>query len=155
MARKPQALTVEYLEQDYGRVRAIVTLDDGSVLVDRVYKNRDSANSSVRQRLIKEGLQTVSITRIRPEDTQAEVEVEVEVDQVGALEPQVALVPLPAGPGVSTAQDLLQQLREASQAALQAVVALRAQADALEADAKRLGAAADILEGPEVGHGQA
>jgi len=159
MVKKPQALTLEYQELDDGRCRAILVADGGSVLVDRIYKNKNSAQASVRTRLVKEGLGSAPVRRIYPDDEQ---ESEVASDDPGPaevvdnLEFSEALVPLPpdaflreTAPGVSTAQDLLLQLRAAAEGALNAVLALRAQADALEVDYKRLAAAADVLEGPE------
>jgi hypothetical protein len=138
MSTQPPGHSLELIDLKGGRCQAILRDGKGKVLLDRDYKSRHSASQSVRWHVNKMGLGKVRLARA------AEPEAEVP-----SLLPEVALEPLAVGPGVSTARDLLLQLREASQAALTAVVALRAQADALEADYKRLSAAADILEGPE------
>jgi hypothetical protein len=135
-------LTLEFQEQPYGRCLARVTDLDGNVLRERVYKNKSSAQGSIRTWLRKEGLETSSITRVHPED----------VDQAEAaeVEPEPVLAPeaVPSAPASPTDRWLV-KLRQEAQRALNEALKLRLKADDLEAEHKRLTAAADVLEGPE------
>jgi hypothetical protein len=135
-------LTLEFQEQPYGRCLARVTDLDGNVLREQVYKNKSSAQASIRTWLRKEGLETSSITRVHPED----------VDQAEAaeVEPEPVLAPeaVPSAPASPTDRWLV-KLRQEAQRALNEALKLRLKADDLEAEHKRLTAAADVLEGPE------
>ena len=125
MASQDGNYTVELLEQAYGRCQAIIRDDHGNVVKDSVYKNRGSAQASVRQWLRKEGASDVSFRQAEPEEPP---------------EPE---------PEVSLADRWLVDLRNEAQRALNEALALRRQADALEVAHKRLTVAADALEGPE------
>ena len=136
-------LTLEFVEQDYGRCLVRVTDLDGNVLKDQVYKNKNSAQASTRQWLRKEGLETSSITRVHPED-----DGQAEADEVASLEPVLAPEAVPSAPASPTDRWLV-KLRQEAQRALNEALKLRLKADDLEAEHKRLTAAADVLEGPE------
>ncbi len=137
-------LTLEFQEQPYGRCMARVTDLDGNVLREQVYKNKNSAQASIRTWLRKEGLETSSITRVHPEDDDGQAEAEtVDIGPV-TVEPEAA----PTAPASPTDRWLV-KLRQEAQRALNEALKLRLKADELEAEHKRLTAAADVLEGPE------
>jgi hypothetical protein len=131
-------LTLEFQEHPYGRCQAILTDEDGNVLLDQIYKNKNSAQASVRTRLKKEGLGEAVITRIQPGDP------EPDEDEPTSGPEQT---PTPA-PGAPTDRWVVKLRREA-QKALDEALALRVRAERLELEHKRLTAAADVLEGPE------
>jgi hypothetical protein len=133
-------LTLEFQEHPYGRCQAILTDEDGNVLLDQIYKNKNSARASVRARLKKEGLGEAVITRIQPGDTEPD-----EDEDEATSEPEQTPTPAPSAP---TDRWLLKLRREA-QKALDEALALRVRAERLELEHKRLTAAADVLEGPE------
>lgn len=136
-------LTLEFTEQPYGRCMARVTDLDGNVLREQVYKNKNSAQASIRQWLRKEGLEASSITRVHPEDDDGQAE-------APEVEPEPVLAPeaVPSAPASPTDRWLV-KLRQEAQRALNEALKLRLKADDLEAEHKRLTAAADVLEGPE------
>jgi hypothetical protein len=138
MGNAEQHLTLELIEHPYGRCQAILTDLDGNVLVDRIYKNKNSAQASIRTRLKKEGLLDASLTRVTPEDQD-------EVIEAPEPEPLEAPTTVPASP----TDRWLVKLRQEAHKALEQALKLREQAEALELDHKRLTAAADVLEGPE------
>jgi hypothetical protein len=138
-------LTLEFQEQPYGRCLARVTDLDGNVIREQVYKNKNSAQASIRTWLKKEGLETSSITRVHPED-----DGQAEADEVASLEPAPVLASeaAPTAPASPTDRWLV-KLRQEAQRALDDALKLRVRAEALEVEHKRLTAAADVLEGPE------
>jgi hypothetical protein len=139
-------ITLELIDQPYGRCRAILTEDNGAVMLDRIYKNRNSAQASVRTRLKKDGLGVDSITRIDPNEAQDDTEVHASDDMPHTGEPEVP-APAPASP----ADRWLSKLRLEADKVLSEAVRLRERADQLETEHKRLTAAADVLEGPDGG----
>jgi hypothetical protein len=142
-------LTLEFAEQPYGRCLARVTDLDGNVLREQVYKNKNSAQASIRTWLKKEGLETSSITRVHPEDD-GQADEQAEADEVASLEPAPVLASeaAPTAPASPTDRWLV-KLRQEAQRALNEALKLRLKADDLEAEHERLTAAADVLEGPE------
>lgn len=142
MASSDVHLTLEFQEHPYGRCQAILTDEDGNVLLDQIYKNMNSAKTSVRTRLKKEGLGDASITRIQPGDSEPdEGEQQDEQDET----------PEGPTPGPSSPADRwLLKLRTEAQRVLDEALRLRTRAERLELEHKRLTAAADVLEGPEV-----
>jgi len=141
MADQEQHLTLELIDQSHGRCQAILKKADGEVLKDQVYKNKNSAQASIRTYLVKEGLGTASISRFRPDDD------EPDDDGPEPAEPEAEQAPVsaPASPG----DRWLMKLRHEAQRVLEQALRLREQAEALEVEHKRLTAAADVLEGPE------
>lgn len=133
-------LTLEFVDHAYGRCQAIVTDLDGNVLRDQVYKNRNSAQASIRTWLKKEGLGHASVTRVQPEELE-------ELTEAPDPEPEPEQAPVSAP--TSPSDRWLVKLRHEAQRALEQALKLREQADALEVEHKRLTAAADVLEGPE------
>jgi hypothetical protein len=136
MAGAIEHLTLELVEHPHGRCQAILTADNGEVLLDRIYKSRASASVSARNRLRKAGLGEASITRVTPGDDEPDDE---------PSEPEQAPVAVPASPGGRW----LVKLRHEAQRVLDEAVKLRERAELLESEHKRLAAAADVLEGPE------
>lgn len=145
MTRANQNLTLELVEHPHGRCQAILTLDDGTVLLDQIYKNRNSAQASIRQRLVKEGLGQAHITRVTRDEGDQDEGDEGDQDEGGPEAAPEAPVTAPASP----AERWLLKLRQEAQKALDQASRLREQADQLEVEHKRLTAAADVLEGPE------
>jgi len=141
MAKAQEHLTLQYVDHPYGRCQVILQDMDGNVLVDRIYKNKNSAQASVRQRLKKEGLEGASLTRVDPDD-EATDEAD---DGPPSPEPEQASTAAPATP----ADKWLHKLRQEAQRVLDEALKLRERADLLEVEHKRLTAAADVLEGPE------
>jgi hypothetical protein len=137
MGDSPGSLTLELQDQPYGRCRAVLTEDDGTVLLDRVYKNRNSARASVRTRLKKDGLTVAVLSRIDPNEVSDDTEADDQLTEAPA--------PAPTSP----ADRWLAKLRLEAEKVLSEAVRLRERADQLETEHKRLTAAADVLAGPE------
>src|SRR4051812_19555517 len=100
------SLTLELTDQPYGRCRAILTEDDGTVLLDRIYKNRNSAQASVRTRLKKDGLTVAVLSRIDPNEAQDDTEEHASDDM-----PQTGDTEAPAPAPTSPADRWLAKLR--------------------------------------------
>lgn len=145
MTGKDVHLNLEYVDVEYGGCQVILTEPDGAVVLDRVYKNRNSAQASVRSRLKALGLGQAVITRINPNEASPDTDEHAPDDMPHTGEPEQAPTAGPASP----ADRWLSKLRHEAEKVLSEAVRLRERADQLETEHKRLTAAADVLEGPE------